>query len=513
MAEKKKIKQKNIVQKTSVKKTANKEETIIDKDLAEKMMKAKEDAMKKFNSVAMGNSKEIEESREKGKQVGAIYKELEECNKIEEEFKTNPPLMTSVHINGKLISQVYDKGVIDKIAMLKKHSISFTPAVHHQSTFGIEFKVFGRAYVKRSGQKIPLEESFTENTFVLKDGDIIGTENSSYVFDLKEYNETDKKSTSIIIYPKSEMRFSLNETVTNPAPAFMDPSKVSNAIKSKSKSTVISQKLTQVEPLQGLFFISIKREGNDVTKMLKFGASYPKIKFKSASAIYAGVVGDLMEKMKAQNPKLAQIYEAKTNMSSNIKGAANRTCDEITGFFELSGDGSIVITRSGNLIVHESIGKETRKVPTNALKPIKATFTHDALYETDTGKNPDNRVAKMVEQAASLSIYAGAINMKKSIEERGKIMGKASSTKDASVQKETEGMLRYAQESGDKELIEAAQAQMKSMQSYLNSGGSAAEENGILKSIAEYEKQISAVKPKLLSSLSPYSSPSGSDKA
>jgi len=103
--------------------------------------------------------------------------------------------------------------------------------------------------------------------------------------------------------------------------------------------------------------------------------------------------------------------------------------------------------------------------------------------------------------------------MKKGIEEREKSIGKASPAKDASVQKDAEGMLKYVQGSGDKELIEVAQAQMKSMQSYLNSGGGTAEENGVMQSIAQCEKQINTLRPKLLSSLVPYSSPSMSDKA
>jgi len=484
----------------------------VDNDLLLRMTKAKEIAMKKYNSIEESKSKELSEARSKGKEMCVMYQELEECNKIKEEFKINPPLMTSIHVNGKLISQTYEKGVVGKVELLKKHGVSFTPAVHNISTIGIDFKVFGKVYVKRSGQKILLEENYTQNTVVLKEGDILGTENSSFIFDLKECEETEGRSTKLIIFPKSELKLSINESTTNRAPSFMDPSSVSSVIKNKSKSTVTNQNFSQIELLSGLFSVSIKREGSDATKLLKINPAYPKIQFKTISAAINNSINDILAKMKAENPKLAEIYLAKTNITAELKVSAARKCDEINCFIELCSDGKLVISRPRNVLVHEGTGKMTKKIPSNPLKPLKDTFTNSALYETDTNKNPDNRVDGIIIQSTALLGYTDALNQKKQAEEIAKSMGGSGPNKDTSIQNEAQDMLKFAIGSGDKELIAVAEAQIKSAQNYVKSGGSAAEAGLSMNAIMNYERQLQILKPKILTTLPQYSTPPESDR-
>jgi len=485
-----------------------KNENKISPALAKKLEKLRADAEKKVASQKEEDySKEIEESRTLGKQQGMKYQEIEQCYKIAEEFKINPPILNSTHINGKLIEQHYEPLFAKKVEMLKRNNFSFNTAVHYTSIFGVVFGVLGKAYVKRGMQKIPLPENLEESTFLLKDGDILGTEKASYIFDIRESNDSDSSYTRITIFPKSELKISIEEKTTNPPPAFMEPSKASETIKRNSKSTVTNQKIKTIELVAGLFNVSIRREKSNVNNLLKISSSYPKITFKPLAVAVGNAIDDLMIKMKKQNAELAKKYEK--IYSEQRDKALSTVCDNISGFIELCKDGSLVLIRS-NIIRHDGIGKETKKMFTNPLKPIKITVTKNVLYETDTNKIPDGRVSGIIVLNDKFLSYIGALKAKKDYEERLSKSGNQSRP-DSSVKQEAEDMMKYVKESGDKELIEVAKAQLKSAEDYIAGGGSAATENIQLNMLEKYKKQVDSLKPDIEAELPSYNSPSKSD--
>lgn len=471
----------------------------ISSELSIKLDKLRKEAEKKISENKKKDySQEIEESRKMGREQGRKYEEIEMCYKIIEEFKINPPILYSTHINGRLIEQHYDPLFAKKVEILKRNSFSFLTAVHHNSTFGLTFKVFGKAYIKRGAQKIPLIESNLEQTILLKDEDILETEKKSYIYDIRDgISNCDNYSTDIILYPQSEIKFFIGEKTTNPTPAFMVPSKVPESIKKNSKSTVTQQKIKNIELISGIFYINIRRRRNDVNNLLKINSKYPKFSFKPYSSVIQGVLDNAIIKMEKENPNLSQMY--KNKIASSLKKSSSTICDEVSAIIELCKDNSIVITRSSNSIFHESTKKETKKIIKNIEKPIKITLTNNTLYETDTSINPDNRIFSIVKIPIALTTYLGSINGKKEIEEQlNKQKDKNHQEEAKKIVEDSQEMLKNANELGNKELIEMAKIRLETTNKFTKGKMqelSFAEEEALRKTLKVFENQIIELKP------------------
>lgn len=456
------------------------------------------------------NSKEVIQFKEEAKKQGTKYKEIEECFKIAKEFESNPPIMISVNVNGKNVKQYYeDKNIEKKAEMLKKNNVSFLKAVHHISTYGITFKTFGKVYVKRGSQKILLPETNEQADFLLKDGDILVTEKASAISEFREESkESENDTTQIIVYPKSEIKVNISEKTTNPAPAFMVPSQVSESIKRNSKSTVTTQKLLSVELLAGIFSINIERGGKNVNSFIKIASSYPKISFKSSSAMYGKIIEGMLSKMQKENPVVAEMYK-KTSISKDISSAKSKTCTQISAYIELCKDGSIVIPTTGNVIVHEGIKKETSKPIGTSGKPMKITITRNQLYETDTGVKPDARASRIV--GFPIITYFNLIKSKKELEKSLQDQSKINSKEEAKkIIDEAESMLKDAQEIGDKELIEMAKTRLKTNKEFASGKMqeiSGTEKEMLKKALKTTEQQIEKLQPEVETDFPPYSSP------
>jgi len=478
----------------------------ISPELAAKLMKLRKDAEKKIASQKKEDySKEIEKSKELGKQQGEKYKELDEGNRIVEEFKINPPILLSTHINGKLIEQHYEPAFAKKVELLKRNGFSFHSAVHHTSTYGLLFSVLGKVYVKRGAQKMAISESLEDSTFLLKDGDILGTEKASYVLNLRSNDDSESNGyTRITIFPQSELKISLSEKTTNPAPAFMVPSQVADTIKKNSKSTVTMQKLQNIELISGLFRIELRRDNGDINNILRVNSSYPRFKLLPIQFLIKNTIDKLVEDMRKQNPKLAAQYEK--NLPKQEKEARAGKCSNYTGFVELCKNGSLVFI-GGAIVLHESSGKSTKKIPTNVLKPIKITLTRNIMYETDTNLHVDRRVEAITELNNNLVSYTQAILSKKQAEERLKTMKGQAGYTNEDKKKEAEEGLKFAIESGEKELIEVAKAQLKSVKDYIAGGGNTNDENIQMRMLENYNKQIDSLRPKMEANFPEYNFP------
>jgi len=485
----------------------------ISSELAKKLEKLRNEAEKKISeSKKEDYSKELEESRKLGREHGKKYEEIEQCYNIVEEFKINPPILYSTHINGRLVEQHYDPLFAKKVEMLKRNSFSFSTAVHYISTFGITFKVFGKAYIKRGAQKIPLAESNIEQTVLLKDKDILGTEKKSYIYDIRDgISNDDNHSTDIIIYPQSEIKFYIEEKTTNPAPAFMVPSKVPDSIKKNSKSTVTQQTLKNIELLEGIFYVNLRRRKRDVNNFLKINSKYPKFSFQPSSNLYKGIIDDAIAKMEKENSNLSSMY--KNKIIGSLKKSSPTICDEVSAVIELCKDGSIVITRALNPISHN--GKETKKIMKDIEKPIKITLTRSTLYDTDTAIYPDKRIFSIAKIPLSLTLYLGSIESKKNIEESLEKKKNSNVQQDAkNMIEEAKEMLENAKEIGDKELIEMAKTRLETNSKFASGKMqeiSSTERENLLKALKKCEEQIITLKPLIENEFPAYSAPVTSD--
>ncbi|MCK9568072.1 hypothetical protein M0R72_03915 [Candidatus Pacearchaeota archaeon] len=491
-----------------------KKENKISSALAKRLEKLRADAEKKIASQKKEDySKEIEESKALGREQGKKYEEIEQCYKIIEEFKVNPPILYSTHVNGKLVEQHYDEKFAKKVEMLKRNNSSFNTAVHHISTFGVTFKVFGKAYIQRGAQKISLAESNIEQTVLLKDKDILGTEKKSYIYEIRDgIPNDDNHSTDMIIYPQSEMRFYIDEKTTNPAPAFMVPSKVPDAIKKNSKSTVTQQTVKNIELLNGIFYVNLRRRKRDVNNLLKINSKYPRFSFQPSSNLYKGIIDDAITKMEKENPNLSRLYKDK--IISSLKKSSQTICDEISAVIELCKDGSVVITRALNSVLHSN-GKETKKIMKDIEKPIKITLTRSTLYDTDTSIHPDKRIFSVAKIPLSLPLYIGSIDGKKGIEESLEKKKNSNVQQDAKAMiTDAEEMLKNAKEMGDKELIEMAKIRLETNSKFASGKMqeiSSVEKENLLKALKKCEEQITTLKPLIENEFPGYSAPIISD--
>ena len=529
-----------------------------DADFLNRIMKLKDSATKKATEGISKYSKEAEELKERGKFVAKDLAEIEECEKIAEEFKKNPPTLTTKRIGGITVEYYYaDKNEQKKIDLLKRHPFPFLSVVHSMSINPIAFSAYGNAYVKRGGRKVILPESSLDLPLIIRDGDIVGTENKSYVLDIKDEEQDEENNYwHIFLFPNSELKISVSEKISNSEPAYMEPDKVPSVIKKNSKSTVYTHKIEKVELLSGLFNLRIKKKGRDVNNIVKFAPGFPTVEFGEAGGLMSEVVKNEMEKVIAKTSGMAAgvLYAAKVaGALSELKSkSTKKSAEELNSFVELNKDGTVVIFGTSNRVALRGSGRMTKKIPTDPFNPVKITATSGGLFETDGKTNPDYRVSAIMKMWMGISGYIGALKTKNeyeyrqagkslSLENAKKMVEYAKSLGDKDMEAaakialsnkeqgeqveksikeleaDTEGrkrealeQLKFAEDSGEKELIEVAKAQVKAAEggsqlfgvNFEDARGQAMEVN---------EKLLDKFRPMVEVGLPPYSSPVASD--
>jgi len=504
----------------------------------------------KFKAEIPAFSKEYEEGKAGGAKIAATFKELEECKKIEEEFKKNPPILTTKYIGGVCVERYYDPKVQPGVDLLKKHLIPFSSVTHSTSIFPIVFNAFSNAYVKRGAKKVILPESSSELPFIIKDGDIIGTEDRSFVLELKNEDQDEENNFwHICIFPNSELKISIKESVSHPAPAYMVPSQVPDVIKNGSTSAVYKHTIESVELLSGLFNVRVKKKGRDVNNIVRFAPGFPGVEFNQAGGLVNEIVKNEMEKAVRS---LGAAYLSKVSGTLNeLKSFQNKKgSDEISSFIELNKNGSVVIFATNSRVALRGSGRMTKKISGNPYNPVKITAANGSLFETDGSKDPDRRVEAVMKMWMSLSSYFASLKMKseyeyklsgrslsvekakkmaeyarmlgdKDMESAAKIILKKAENDEAMMRglaareadkegqkREALEQLRFAEESGEKELIEVAKAQLKTVgSSSVGYSASAGEE----RALELAEENLRKIGPLIEISLPPYSNPSSSD--
>lgn len=474
-----------------------------DADFFKRIMNTKDEAVKNAMAGLSAYSKEETEAREHGAATAKVLAEREECEKIVEEFKKNPPVVFSKNIGGFSVEYRVEDKYQAKVDQLKKHGFSFIHAVHSTSITPIEFATFGNAYIKRGGRKAFLPASSRELPFIIKDGDIIGTEKRSFVLELKdEFQDEDNNYWHIFIFPDSELKIGIDERTTKEDPSYMEPDKVPAAVKKNSESTTINYSIRSIELLSGLFNLKIKKKNKDINSLVRFAPGFPAVEFSGSGGLTNEIVKNMMEKAVAKlgAPYLAKIAGALAEVKSK---SSQRGGDDISAFVELNKDGSVVIFSTTNRVSLLGSGRMTKKISTDMYNPVKITATKGGLFETDGKNNPDYRVSAImkmwmaipqyasylakkeepqlgmggkildIEDAKKMAEYAKALGEKdieKAAEEILKNRKEETKTKNSAKEQapDTEGqkreaieMLKFAEESGEEELIEVAKAQVK----------------------------------------------------
>lgn len=453
-----------------------------DEEFLKRVMGLKEATTKKV-SAEVDSYSEVGEFREKGKIVAKDLEEHEECKKIVEEFKISPPIMESVHIND--ISFDYsckDSSVVKKIEMLKKHGFPFLHAIKSTSTYPVNFKTYGKAYLKRGVQKIYLPETskppivpdssigmgsgtaYPKNKgIILQDGDVLGTERDGYIYDFVDTKQNmDDHNTDIIIFPESELRITIQRETTHPEPQFMVPEQVPPAIKNATSNTVMSDSIEGIEMIRGIFKISLLRKGKNINKFITLPSKYPQVEFEPTSKLIMKTIRQMAEDAGKKNKRVGDILMAQVSKSES---AGSGICDDMACFIELNYDGSLVIFGTPNNVVHRGIGKETKRVDLRK----KITLTSSALYETDCSKNPDPRVDLIGKKSMAVTGYIGIVLKNQDFEERINKLERHIEDAFKPVDKETRKklieedmeMLKTAEEIGDDDLISTMKQKIK----------------------------------------------------
>jgi hypothetical protein len=464
--------------KKSKKQTSTNKES--DEEFLKRIMSAKEAATKKV-SAEIGSYSEVSEFREKGKNIAKDLEEHEECKKIVEEFKISPPIMESVNINGVSFDfSCKNSSVAKKIELLKKHGFPFLHAIKSTSTYPVNFKTYGKAYLKRGAQKIYLPETSKppiipdsnigmgggrpldpkNQGIILQDGDVLGTERDGYIYEFVDTKQNmDNHNTDIIIFPDSEMRITIQRETTHPEPEFMVPEKVPLAIKNATSNTVISDSIEGIELIKGIFKISLLRKGKDINKFITLPSKYPQVEFEPASKMIMKQIRQMAENSKKGSPKVAELLMSQISKSAS---AESGVCDDMACFIELNYDGSLVIFGTPNNVVHKGIGKETKRIDPRK----KITLTQSALYETDCSKIKDSRVDLIEKKSMAVTSYISMMGENKDFEERIKRFEESLYKPiDKELQKkqidEDMAMLKTAEELGDDSLISMMKQKIK----------------------------------------------------
>jgi hypothetical protein len=513
-----------------------KEKIDSDEEFLKRMAKIRNNAEKKAKLNSEKNVKEYEEGLKQGKETGIVFSELDKCYKIIEEFKKNPPLIISKHINSVSVEYRYDDKYKEKVALLKKHHFSFLSIVHDTSIFTPHFKTFGRAYVKRGMQKILLPDTSlapiiqgngmgskaldpNNPGFILENGDTIQTENNSYVV-LNDFISNDDYRREICIFPNSEMTINLSKKITNPKPGFMVPSQVPEIIKRESKNTVISYNILNYSLIKGIFKVDLINKNSNANGLLKINSKYPDIEFIHSSKTFESILDKEYAKL-ANVPNAAQIV-ANYN-TQKIKNS--KKCDTISTHIELCNNNSIVVFGTMNSIKHKSTGKiASVKLPTGATRdfvlPGKITIMDNRIY-SDQSNHVDPRAKAIIKYGNSIEVYNSMLQTIKEFEMKLKKAKekKNQPKKPLSVEtikekekrkKELLEEMNYLKKSGDTEMARAVQMQIDEIDTPSTENEGINEEL-IIQTIARLNKELDRLRPDINSNFPEYNSVSESD--
>lgn len=506
-----------------------------DEDFLKRIQKLQEDT-KKMKIDSKKYAKDYEQGKIMGSKHGTTIEELDKCYKIIEQFKINPPILITKHINGVSMSRKYDDKFKSDIELLKKHHFIFPHITHDTSTFSPHFKVFGRAYVIRSGAKmlLPLDsippiiterngmgsQALNPNNegFILKNGDIIITEENSYI-SLSDIISTEDYKREIFIFPNSEITINLSEKTTHPEPRFMDPSKVPEILKKKSKNTVISYNIQNFSPIKGIFKVNLIKKNSNANEILKINSKYPDIEFLHSSKTIESILDKEYTKL-ANVPNAAQIV-ANYNTQKTKKP---KLCEEISAHIELCDDNSIVIFGTMNAVKHIKTGKiASTKLPTFATKdlvlPGKITVFENRIY-SDQSDYVDPRAKAIMKYGNSIEVYNTMLDTIKEFEMKLK-----TSKKNKSKPKKVESVseieekekrkrelleeMEYMKKAGDTEMAEAIKMQIDEIDNPPTQ--EVIDENVIIQTIARLNKEINRIKPDINTNFPDYNSPRESD--
>jgi len=500
--------------------------------MSEEFMKSWQKTYQEASAAAAKGRKEIQSSdevkkaREEGRKAGEITAGRYECEQIVDKLKLKPAVVSMTYVRDVQTEYKVD-GISQKdMELLKKYNMNFPHITKVKTSYPINFRSFGDAYIKRGGSKIPLQKNGKDDpTLIMQDGDIIATGRTSYAFGISDSTtckpdgwENREYSTDIMLFPESELKVSLKTKIQEPKPSQGD----SMVHPATTKTDTISG----IELISGLFRIDIMREKRDVNDMVRLPSGYPKIEFRPGMAAAAGIFDDMIDKLKSgkmgagvKGAVMDQIMAQYMKAKQNIK-ASTAITDRIYSFIELNNDGSLVLS-GGNQIKHISTGKESGRTIKNKMytgKPIKITATASSLYETDCGKNPDRRVEMIMKKETALISYLSALSTKADLKAREEKIAKGEFKEKYTHEDRMEGpkqALADAEEIGDKELIEMAKGQIKTVEVWEKQGFfQELEELGEkgIRTLTEQSKKLEAEsKPILDAPLPPYDPPNAAD--
>jgi hypothetical protein len=252
----------------------------------------------------------------------------------------------------------------------------------------------------------------------------------------------------IFLFPNSELKVSVSEKVSHPVPAFMVPKKVPEIVKRGSSSTVYEYRIEKIELLSGLFNVKVKKKGRNVNNLVQFPPGFPKISFYPFSSLISEIAKVEAEKAlkslgaRSSNKDLSALRELISQGKQTIS-------DEINAIIELNKDGSLVIFNAGNAVSIAGSNRSTKKISTDMNNPVKITAVGGSLYETDGSKNPDPRITAIMKMWLNVHQYIYSIEAKREAEM--KLSGKSLSVEEA------EKTLEYAKTLGDKDMVSAAE--------------------------------------------------------
>jgi len=216
-----------------------------------------------------------------------------------------------------------------------------------------------------------------------------------------------------------------------------------------------------------------------------------------------------------------------------------------------------VIFATNSRVSLRGSGRMTQKISGSPYNPVKITATNGSLFETDGSKNPDSRVEAVMKMWLAISQYAGSLTPKKEPQlgmggrtldiedakimiEYAKALGERDIEKAAEEilknrneemktkkpakeqvpdiegqKREAEEMLKFAEESGEEELIAVAKAQVQAASAggrpiYPGVDMAEMEESG--RRFKEFnEKNLEKCKAQIEAELPPYNRPNSSD--
>jgi hypothetical protein len=503
---------------------ARKKKPETDREFAERMARIREEALEKSKKeLASADSPEY---RRLGEKAGRTYEEIERCEKISEEFKADPPVLHTKHVNGISVERKYDAAVQGKIALLKKHTIAFLHATADISLFTPHAIAYGDAYILRGGRRIPLPRKLLpeggtgmgpsnakepgEPGVPLEDNDVIKTTGTSCAV-INDSVSSDEYGRWLMVFPDSEVTLRLSEKTTHPKPSSMDPSQVPEAIKRKSKATLISRNILKFVLGEGIFRLNLIDKNKDANPLLGLSSGKLPFEFLHSSRTYEDIIGRAHAKL-ANAPGMDTAIAAYNARKPNPK-----VCDAISAFLEIR-KGAITVFGTMNSLKSRSTGKVAATLPPSVEKagivmPGKIAFKGSTMHADSSGAR-DRRVDAIVRYGFAIELYSAFLSTKGEIEQQLKKMkaeeraprvkSAASIRDDERRKKELIEEYDYLKRAGDEEMAAAVKMQIDALDA--PSGPPAGTEGQLRFSLAQCEKQIAMLRGDVNPKFPPYGS-------